>query len=206
MVNKKTSNGRVRLETNVLQVRAGDIKLDLPFTAMKKVAARDGRLSIAYARGTLTLELGSAAEKWADKIRHPPSRLTKIGAKPNWRASAIGRVDLDFLAELKAAVAVLSVRRVAPNSDAIFFAVARLADLARLEGLKRSLTANGALWVIRPKGHVDITERSVMAAGKAAGLVDVKVVAFSPTHTAEKFVIPVKDRVPKSSNSSIPKS
>lgn len=33
-----------------------------------------------------------------------------------------------------------------------------------------------------------------MAAGKAAGLVDVKVVSFSPTHTAEKFVIPVKDR------------
>ena len=30
-----------------------------------------------------------------------------------------------------------------------------------------------------------------MAAGKAAGLVDVKVVGFSPTHTAEKFVIPV---------------
>ena len=29
-----------------------------------------------------------------------------------------------------------------------------------------------------------------MAAGKQAGLVDVKVVSFSPTHTAEKFVIP----------------
>ena len=33
-----------------------------------------------------------------------------------------------------------------------------------------------------------------MAAGKAAGLVDVKVVAFSATHTAEKFVIPVAKR------------
>ena len=29
-----------------------------------------------------------------------------------------------------------------------------------------------------------------MAAGKAAGLVDVKVVSFSATHTAEKFVDP----------------
>jgi hypothetical protein len=36
-----------------------------------------------------------------------------------------------------------------------------------------------------------ITEGDVMAAGKAAGLVDVKVVRFSETHTAEKFVIPV---------------
>jgi glycerate-2-kinase len=30
----------------------------------------------------------------------------------------------------------------------------------------------------------------LLAAGKAAGLVDVKVVGFSTTHTAEKFVIP----------------
>jgi hypothetical protein len=50
------------------------------------------------------------------------------------------------------------------------------------------------LWVIRPKGRKEISEQSVMAAGKAAGLVDVKVVSFSPTHTAEKFVIPVKNR------------
>ncbi len=33
-----------------------------------------------------------------------------------------------------------------------------------------------------------------MDAGKAAGLVDVKVVSFSPTHTAEKFVIPIAKR------------
>ncbi len=33
-----------------------------------------------------------------------------------------------------------------------------------------------------------------MAAGKRAGLVDVKVVSFSDTHTAEKFVIPVAKR------------
>ena len=33
-----------------------------------------------------------------------------------------------------------------------------------------------------------------MAAGKRAGLVDVKVVSFSETVTAEKFVIPVARR------------
>ena len=54
---------------------------------------------------------------------------------------------------------------------------------------------NGALWVIRPKGRPEISEKAVMAAGKAAGLVDVKVVSFSPTHTAEKFVIPLSQRV-----------
>jgi hypothetical protein len=47
---------------------------------------------------------------------------------------------------------------------------------------------------VRPKGRPEIGEAAVMAAGKAAGLVDVKVVSFSVTHTAEKFVIPAKDR------------
>jgi hypothetical protein len=60
--------------------------------------------------------------------------------------------------------------------------------------LKRSLKSNGALWIVRPKGHPEISEAAVMAAGKAARLVDVKVVSFLATHTAEKFVIPIKDR------------
>ena len=71
------------------------------------------------------------------------------------------------------------------------------AELRRLERLKRSLKPAGAIWVIRPKAlpsGTKVSERAVMAAGKAAGLVDVKVVGFSATHTAEKFVIPVKDR------------
>ena len=33
-----------------------------------------------------------------------------------------------------------------------------------------------------------------MAAGKRAGLVDVKVVSYSDTHSAEKYVIPVARR------------
>jgi hypothetical protein len=51
---------------------------------------------------------------------------------------------------------------------------------------------------------------NVMAAGKAAGLVDVKVIGFSPSHTAEKFVIPISARPrsssPRSSKSSVPES
>ncbi len=88
----------------------------------------------------------------------------------------------------------MSIGRVLKSSDAIFFGVSKEAELARLEKLKGSLKPNGALWIIRPKGRPAISERATMAAGKAAGLVDVKVVGFSPTHTAEKFVIPVAKR------------
>jgi hypothetical protein len=50
------------------------------------------------------------------------------------------------------------------------------------------------IWTVTPKGKSGIKDTDVMAAGKAAGLVDVKVAAFSPTHTAAKFVIPKAQR------------
>ena len=192
--NGKAASGKARLETDVLHFRGGDVRLAIPFRTISKIASHDGTLSIRFPDGTAAFELGDAAATWADKIQHPPSRLAKIGVKPGWRASAIGVDDETFLAELEAAIAYLSIGRVAKASNAIFFGVTKEAELSRLEKLKASLTPDGAIWIVRPKGRPEISERATMAAGKAAGLVDVKVVAFSATHTAEKFVIPVADR------------
>jgi len=190
----RTAAGKARLETEILQFRGGEMKLSIPFKQMSKVAARAGTLSVTFPYGTAAFDLGAAAPKWAEKILHPPSRLMKLGAKPEWRAAAIGIEDPEFLRELEGAVAALSVGRTAKDCDAIFFGANREADLARLEKLKASLKPNGALWIVRPKGRPEISEMAVMRAGKTAGLVDVKVVSFSPTHTAEKFVIPVANR------------
>jgi hypothetical protein len=192
---RKTATGRARLETEVLQFSGADLRLSIPFKEMSKVSARGGILSVAFADGIVAFDLGEVAEKWAGKILNPPSRLAKIGATAAWRVSALGVTDEAFLQELEAIVAALSIGRAAKNCDAIFFEADKAAALTRLEKLKGSLKPNGALWVIRPKGRPEISEQATMAAGKAAGLVDVKVVAFSTTHTAEKFVIPVKARV-----------
>jgi hypothetical protein len=190
----QASSGKARLETDVLQFRGGDVKLSIRFKTIEKVGSCKGVLSVTFDGQTATFDLGAAATKWADKIKNPPSRLQKIGVKPEWRASALGVDDEQFLAELENTVALLSIGRVVKKSDAIFYGVTRETQLARLEKLKTSLVPNGALWIIRPKGRPEISERSVMEAGKAAGLVDVKVVSFSQTHTAEKFVIPLKAR------------
>ncbi|MGH8103778.1 MAG: hypothetical protein ACREJQ_04570 [bacterium] len=74
------------------------------------------------------------------------------------------------------------------------FAANRREELKESGKLKKALKSNGALWVIRPKGSGDISEAEVMSARKAVGLVDMKVVKFSETHTAEKFVIPLTER------------
>jgi hypothetical protein len=245
----KTTKGKALLETEALEFRAPGLRLSIPFKQITKLTARGGALTVDSLEGPLSLALGDAAEKWAFKIQHPPSRLDKIGVKPDWRVSALGVDDEAFLAELERAVSQLSIGRALKNSDAIFFDATKEADLARLAKVKESLKPNGALWVIRPKAPAampareragakrarhqraaalspsrsnanaraagggapgavkdagpretlkksqpEISERAVMAAGKAAGLVDVKVVSFSATHTAEKFVIPVNQR------------
>ena len=195
--NGKTSTAKVRVETTVLQIRGVDLKLDVPFASMKTVAARDGSLRIGHPGGSLALALGKSADKWIDKILHPPSRLTKLGVRPNWRAAAIGDIEHEFVDELRAAVETLAVGRALKQADAIFVGISHPSDLKRASAAKSSIKPDGAVWLIRPKGSVEITERAVMAVGKAAGLVDVKVVAFSPTHSALKFVIPVKNRGPK---------
>ena len=192
--NGKTAAGTVRLESEVLQFRSGELKLSIPFAQASNITVRGGTLRVTFDGRTASFDLGVAAAKWAGKIRHPPSRLDKLGVKPGSRVSALGVDDEDFLRELERAAAFLSVGRTAKHSDLIFFGVSNDADLARLEKLKAWLEPNGALWTIRPRGRPEISEASVMAAGKAAGLVDVKVVRFSATHTAEKFVIPVSAR------------
>jgi hypothetical protein len=129
----------------------------------------------------------------AERYRKKP-RLQKLGVTPQSRVSVLGVDDAAFLDELERTAGFLSIGRAARDSDLLFYGVSKEAQLPRLERLKRSIRPNGAIWVIRPKGRPEISERSVMEAGKLAGLVDVKVVSFSETHTAEKFVIPVANR------------
>jgi hypothetical protein len=193
-MNGKSASGTARLETEVLQFRGEGLKISIAFKSMTSVETKSGALRVTSPDGIASLDLGPAAEKWAEKIRNPPSRLQKIGVKPDWTASVLGVEDEDFLRELEASVARISIGRAVKNSDAIFVGATKTAQLDRLKTIKASLKPNGALWVVRPKGRPEISESSVMAAGKAAGLVDVKVVSFSPTHTAEKFVIPLAKR------------
>ena len=132
-------------------------------------------------------------DKNAERFALKP-RIEKLGVKRGQRVVLVNMTDEAFAREITATGALVRGGRPPKRSDIIFYGASSEKDLARLERLKASLQPAGALWVIRPKGHPDISERAVMAAGKAAGLVDVKVVRFSETHTALKFVIPLSLR------------
>ena len=51
------------------------------------------------------------------------------------------------------------------------------------------MSRDGAIWVIWKKGDPALREDDVRAAALKTSLVDVKVVAFSPTHSGLKLVI-----------------
>jgi hypothetical protein len=190
---KQESEGKALLETSEILFR-GDFRLKIPFTAIKSAKAVDGELRLQTAEGLTTLHLGAAAEKWRDKILHPKSRIEKLGVKPGAKVSLLGDFDAAFLTEVKALTKSMSKDKVATDTECIFFAADSKAELAALRKISKSMKGATALWIVYPKGQKQITELDVLAVGREAGLKDVKVVGFSPTHTALKFVIPLSDR------------
>jgi hypothetical protein len=128
------------------------------------------------------------------KNSSPKSRLEKLGIKPNASVSLLGAFDDDFLAELRSCTKNVSVGKVAAGAEWIFFAAATAQELSQLSKLAKSLKGAAALWIVYPKGQKQITENDVLAAGRKSGLKDIKVVGFSPTHTALKFVVPLEKR------------
>jgi hypothetical protein len=139
-------------------------------------------------------ELGPKAEKWAHKILHPKSTAEKLGIKPGLVISAIALDDEGLLKDARMRSKSFSGSGGLKNSDLVFFGAEKAKDLARIARLAPLLATAGALWVVYPKGKREITEPQVLGSGKASGLVDVKVVSFSPTHTALKFVRPKASR------------
>jgi hypothetical protein len=192
----QTVRAKAALEQKDLVLR-GPLRLSIPLARISEATASDGWLSVRFDGRLAEIGLGPAAEKWAQRITSPPSRLAKLGVKEGIRILVLGAVEEAFVEELQAAGATVLRwvgRGTTPAFDVIFLAVERRESLDQLEALTSKIVSSGAIWTLRPKGQRSITEADTMAAGKRAGLVDVKVVSFSDTLTAEKFVIPVAKR------------
>ena len=183
---------KVLLETDELIVR-GAMRLKIPFRQVKEATVADGTLRIRWDDHRASFDLGPQAAKWAEKILNPKSVIDKIGVKSGQTVSVVGEIDPQFIAQMESRGAVVA-KRPRKRSDILLFVVRSRAELAQLQKLREFLATAGALWVVRPKGTAAISDADVIAAGKKAGLVDVKVVRFSDTHSAEKLVIPLAKR------------
>ncbi len=180
------SEGKLLLETDFLLFR-GAPRLQIPFADITKIEAKDGALRIRFSGGLAVFELGPTAPRWVEKILHPKGRGEKLGVKKGSQVAFEGAVDADFVTD----IAPLAERATLTECELCFFGAVTKKDLARLSTVTKTLKQKAALWVVYPKGREEIREADVLAAGRAVGWTDIKVVRFSDTHTALKFVRPL---------------
>ena len=175
--------GRLQYEAPKLLFRGAKRRV-FEGEALKGVRAEAGELVLAD--GSRFALGDKAAASWADAILNPKSRLDKLGVKPGMRVAVLNVADDALAGELAA-------RDAAPvadltDLDLLFYAADSLAELDAIPRLVPALADKGALWIVSRKGKAAaLKDVEVMAAGKAHGLVDSKVVSFSDTLTALRF-------------------
>jgi hypothetical protein len=180
---------KVLLETEALVFR-GPLKKTIPFAAMSGLEAYDGALGFTLDGVRVEVHLGPKSCAWMDKIKNPRRLIDKLGVKQGEAVVVLGMDDTDFHQQLSERTT--NVLNSVPDGPVrwVFLQTDQTSDLDRLGDLRRSLEPAGAIWVIHPKGRQDLKDLHVFAAAKSAGLVDVKVSAFSATHSAIKLMIP----------------
>ena len=123
------------------------------------------------------------------------SLLEKLGVFADAHVALIGPHDDVFVTGLNAALAKSASQVLRTSYDLIFVRVNAPRDLVRIKRAAARLKADGALWVFHPKGRdASPTDAQVRSAGIATGLVDNKISAYTDSHTATRFVIPVARR------------
>lgn len=193
-VGGRTYRGTLQHESAFLLFRAADYRCKIPLDQPDLWSVAEGQLRVRLPDGALQFELGAEAPKWLARIQNPKSRLDKLGVKADHAVAVLGDAGADFLAELAARLNSPPGSRLKANLDLVFLVANTPPELERLSTAAAKIRPSGAVWILYPKGIKTLTQDQVMRATKAAGLVDVKVAAFSSTHTALKAVIPLARR------------
>jgi hypothetical protein len=170
---------KVLLETDEIIVRG-----KIPFSAITNVKSDGGQLLLRTASGDITLDLGPAASRWAEKIKSPKSLVDKLGVAHDAIVSVIGIDDVEFLEGRPKSI---TRGRVNAASSVIFLGIEREKDLSKIATVAAQLPAKAALWVIHPKGKDGVADTAIFGVAKQNGLTYTKVARFSATHTAERL-------------------
>ncbi len=121
--------------------------------------------------------------------------LDKLGIRPGMRVAIIDVDDPEIRALVGERTTDLTEGWPEPDTDVVLLGADDVGALTPLEALAGRIRPAGAIWVVSRKGKAaTLRDVEVMEAARAAGLVDNKVAAFSPTHTSIRLVIPVARR------------
>ncbi|MES2155286.1 MAG: hypothetical protein V4510_09150 [bacterium] len=170
---------------------SGGRRGEVAYKLIDVVSTAKGILRLRVDGLIMEFPLGQKVDRLANKIRKPPSLMDKLGVKEGVRVATTGAVPRALENELGKTA---TIPRTGGTVDLLFFGVRDVAALDGLAAARSRIGDTGGVWVIYPKGKRDIRESDVLAAGRAAGLKDIKVARISASHTALKFVVPVDER------------
>ena len=124
--------------------------------------------------------------------------LDKLGIRPGMRVALIDIDDPEIRNLIAERTTDLTEGEPKLETDVVLLGAEAPADLNPLSMLASRIRPTGAIWVVSRKGKAaTLRYEQILDVAKGAGLIDNKVAAFSATHTALRFVIPVALR-PKS--------
>jgi hypothetical protein len=188
--------GTALLESDHLVFRGG-ASVNLPFGEMWSVEADAGWLEIKSARGLMLLELGPKAEVWKEKIKNPKGLVEKLGVDAEKRVLVLGKLDAGLVKDLEATGAKVAKAAKGKDFDIVFVVANKKPDLEQITKARVLMKADGAIWIVYPKGKAELTERDVLTGGRTRELSDNKQVKVDEALTAVRFVIPVALRKKK---------
>ncbi len=175
VIARKTLSGTLHVDSKELTFKAKDLTWSLLLSPTPKASVAEAWLEVPGAK----FELGPAAAKWLDKILHPPSRLTKLGIKPETSIWIGGEAPRDFLHECQDnGISIVNKRGNA--GIGLFF-------LGAANELQTAPGPDAPLWLIYPKGGKTIKEPEVMAWAKQHGVGASKTLSFDGKLTGLRF-------------------
>lgn len=188
-------DGRIVEGTALLEgdhlVFSGGASVSLPFGEMWSVEADAGWLEIKSARGLMLIELGPKAEVWKEKIKNPKGLVEKLGVDASKKVLVLGKLDGGLVKDLEATGAKVAKSARGKDFDIVFVVANKKPDLEQITKARVLMKADGAIWVVYPRGKEDLTERDVLTGGRTRELTDNKPVKIDESLTAVRFVIPV---------------
>lgn len=169
---------------------SGGRRGEVPYSKIEVLATARGLLKLRVDGALMEFPLGDKVDRIAAKVRRPPTLMDKLGVTPGLVVAVVGVEAKAFVVEL-AKVAPEAVRGEPRRPvDLLFLGVRGRDELDRVAEMVGHVKVDGGLWVVYPKGRRDLRESDVLAAGRAAGLKDVKVARVSQELTALRFVRP----------------
>jgi hypothetical protein len=160
---------------------SGGRRGEVPYARIRVTGTAKGLLRLLVDDAVMEFPVGANVDRLANKIRNPPTLLSKLGVKPGARVDSHG-IPKGLAAQLP--------KPAAGPVELYFLGVADVDGLSAIPDALARVAPGGGLWVVYPKARRDIRESDVLAAGRAAGLKDVKVARVSEKHTALKFMRP----------------